>query len=350
MSDISILRIQNQQIASSCFNQIADLVSWMGAMQAQDYTMMKWAVGLRAPETINSVLEESVAKGEVLRTHLLRPTWHLVSSSDINWILELTAPHVRTQLKTRLKQLEVDESIISKAKTILEKELAGANHQSRDEIISLFEKEGILALDLRASHILMACELDGLICSGVPKAKKQTYALLDERSASKEKIAREEALFRLAERYFSSHGPATLHDFIWWSGLPIRDARKAIEMVKNKLDVIRSNGRDYLFLPSFSEPKEEKKTVFLMPAYDEFLISYCDRTDALETLHNKKAISSNGIFRPTVVINGKVAGLWKKVAKKNAITVEYDFFRTIHPSEKKLIAEAEEKYLSFISR
>jgi hypothetical protein len=348
MSDISIRRLTSQQILATRFKSIPEMVSWMGAMQAQDYYMMKWAVGLRIPLATDSAVEESLAKGEVLRTHLLRPTWHLVSATDLRWILELTAPQIKPFIRNWLKRLELDGSVIENGKAILEKALSGQNHLTREEIARQLEQGNFSVSDLRLSHFLMACELDGLICSGKTKGKKQTYALLDERAPATGNLSKEEALHRLAERYFTSHGPATLQDFIWWSGLTIRDSRKALDLIKGRLETIKTDEREHYFLPTSAVQEQRQPKAFLVPAFDEFLISYRDRTDALEKNHHSKAISNNGIFRPTVVIDGTVAGLWKKVIRKGVVTVEYDFFRPIGKEEQKRIDEAESQYLQFL--
>lgn len=348
MSDITALRLQNQQISANTCATIVELVSWMGAMQAQDYTMMKWAVGLRLPGVTDTAVEEAVAKGEIIRTHLLRPTWHLVAAKDIRWILELTAPRIKPFIRNRHKKLGLDESFMNRGKAILEKELAGNNHLTREEIIARLEQEGFSGAEIRTGHLLMACELDGLICSGKPKGKKQTFALLDERVPTKQKVSKDEALQRLAQKYFASHGPASVQDFEWWSGLTLGNSRKALAMIKESVKTIQSGDRELCFLPSETASKRKKQSAFLVPAYDEYIISYCDRSDVIAKDDNPKAISSNGFFWPTVVIDGKVAGTWKKVTKKDSTKVEYNFFRPITEAENKLIAKAETQYLQFL--
>lgn len=349
-SDISAIRLINQQIAGSQFEKVQDLVAWMGAMQAQDFNMLKWAVGVRLPESTNQSFLEAFNKGDVIRTHLLRPTLHLVSANDFFWMLELTSPHLKTMLRSRLRELELTEPILNKSKSIIEKILGNGNFLTREEIMTQLENSGISTSGQRAPHILMDCELDGMICSGPLKGNKQTYSLAEERVPVKNLLSREESLFELAKRYFTSHGPASLHDFVWWSGLPVRDARKALEMIKPEFASIESESQIYWFS---EKTIDDKITIhdfaFIVPAFDEFIISYRDRSDAMLAEHHKKAISNNGIFRPTVVINGKVAGLWKKIAKKNSIVVEYDFFRKVSKLEMKLIAKAELRYLQFLN-
>ena len=200
VSDIARIRVRNQQIEDSGYTGVKDLVQWMGAMQAQDFIMCKWALGIRLPGSTDALVEEAVNRGEILRTHLMRPTWHLVSSDDIRWLLDLTAPHIKRSLSTRHRDLEITDKILKKSNALLLKALSGNNHLTREEIIALYIKEGISVSDNRASHLLLYAELEGLICSGIIKKKNPTYALLSERVPATKVISREEALGRLAAK------------------------------------------------------------------------------------------------------------------------------------------------------
>lgn len=348
-SEISAIRLINQQIAGSQFEKVQDLVAWMGAMQAQDFNMLKWAVGVRLPKSTNQSFLEAFNQGEIIRTHLLRPTWHLVSSNDLFWMLELTRPHLKTMLRNRLRDLELTEPILNKSKSIIEKILGNENFLTREEITVQLENSGISTSGQRAPHIMMDCELDGMVCSGPIKGNKQTYALAEERVYLKNAQSREESLFKLAQRYFTSHGPASLQDFVWWSGLPVRDARKALEMIKPEFASIESESQIYWFSEKTTESEiTVQDSAFLIPAFDEFIISYRDRSDAMLVEHHKKAISNNGIFRPTMVVNGKVCGIWRGTQKRNKVIVETKYLRPINPDEAILIRKASEKYGRFL--
>ena len=245
-------------------------------MQAQDFAMAKWAIGTRLPGSNEKIIETSLEKGEIIRTHLLRPTWHFVSSEDIYWLLELTTPHINSALRSRHRELELSESLLKKTNRLIQESLTGGNYLTREEIISRLHKAKINTDNNRASHIMLRAELEGIVCSGPAKAKKQTYALLNERVAKSNSLSREAALERIAEIYFTSHCPATLKDFVWWSGLPVKDARNALEMVKSKFISVLIGQDTYWVSPSFSIPDTDDIIVNLLPAYDEFLISYKD--------------------------------------------------------------------------
>jgi hypothetical protein len=350
-SDISSIRLINQQIAGSQFGKVQDLVGWMGAMQAQDFNMLKWAVGIRIPESTNQAFLEAFNQGKVIRTHLLRPTWHLVSSNDFYWMLDLTSPHLKIMLRRRLRELELTQPILNKSKSIIEKILGNGNFLTREEIMVQLENSGISTTGQRAPHILMDCELDGMICSGPLKEKKQTYALAEERVSVKNLLSREESLFELAHRYFTSHGPASLQDFIWWSGLPVRDARKALEMIKPDFASIESESQIYWFSEKTTGSEITiPDSAFIIPAFDEFIISYRDRSDAMLAEHHKKAISNNGVFRPTVVVNGKVVGIWRSNKKRNKVVIETEYFHKVNKKEENLVREASEKYGRFLDQ
>ncbi len=348
--DIANARLASQQITTTKFKTAKDVVGWMGAMQAQDFSMVKWAVGVRLPNSTDQAIESAINHGEIVRTHLLRPTWHLVSSNDIHWILELTAPQIKPLLISRHKELELSERLLAKSAAIMKKLLGGGKHLSREELISAFKKEKISTDENRASHIFIHAELNGLICNGMIKDGKQTYALLKERFPQTESLHRHEALARLAKTYFTSHCPATLQDFIWWSGLSIRDAKQALEMVKTNFVPEIINAQTYWLTSSFSFPKRIKKSAYLLPAFDEFTISYKDRSAALPFKNHNKAISSNGVFWPIIVANGQVAGVWKRTVKKEKVLIETNFFNQPDKTIKELIKKAAVQFGAFLRK
>lgn len=343
-SDISALRLHNQQILSTNFKTTKELVSWIGAMQAQDYNQAKWAIGVRLPHLTEAQIESEFNSGEIIRTHLMRPTWHFVSANDIYWLLELTAKQIKSAMKSRNRDLGLTEAVFKKSQEILLKALEGNHSKTREELSTLLIQAGISTDKNRLSHILMEAEIDRIVCSGGIREKKQTYALLAERVPEKKTFSKEEALALLAKKYFTSHGPATLPDFIWWSGLPVADARKALEMNKSSLISEMIGADTYWFSDSINLPTSPPNSVFLLPAFDEYLISYKNRSAAITADHHTKAISNNGIFWPVIVVNGQISGLWKKTIKKDTALIELDHFRTHNKKEVQLINKASESF------
>jgi hypothetical protein len=350
LSHISEIRLQNQQIAYSKFRNVQDLVNWMGAIQAQDYNMAKWAIGTRLPNATEQIIEEAFRKGEIIRTHLLRPTWHIVSSTDIHWMLKLTAPHVKSLLRSRHRELELDDSTINKCKSIIENSLVGGNQLTREEICTQLQNTQISTKGQRAAHLMMICEMDGLICSGAPKGKNQTYALLEERAPKPTSLTREESLAKLAGKYFTSHGPATIQDFIWWSGLPVKDAKNALESIKPELISIETNQQTFWLSDPSLNFITNTKSIYLLPAFDEFIISYRDRSPSILADDHKKAISENGLFRPIIVEDGRVTGIWKKIQKKDHAIIETSYFSMDKHLNPKLPEYAAKLYGDFLNQ
>jgi len=316
----------------------------MGAMQAQDYNQAKWAIGSRLPHITEEQIESAFNQGEIIRTHLMRPTWHFVSADDIYWMLELTAPQIKSATKSRHRDLGLTETILKKSREILIRTLEGNQALTREELKPFFNRDGINTDEQRFPHIMLDAEINGLVCSGVMKGKKQTFALLNERVPQKRTLTKDEALSKLAKIYFTSHGPATLPDFIWWSGLPVTEARKALEMNKSTLISETIGTETYWFEDSIKPASTPPDSVYLLPAFDEYLISYKNRSAAITADHHKKAISNNGIFWPVIVVNGQISGVWKRTLKKDQVLIELDHFRPHNKKEMQLINHAADKY------
>lgn len=350
LTEIVSIRLLNQQIEQSQFEKPEDTVKYMGAMQAQDFNMVQWAVGLRLDNTTQQRIMDSYNKGEILRTHLMRPTWHLVSSQDINWMLNLTAPRIKSISKARWKELELTESVFKKCDSIIEKALSIGEHLTRNQLKEQIEKAKINTAKNRLSHILLRAELDGLICSGTNKGKNITYALFSERVSRTNKLSKEEALAALANRYFTSHGPATLDDFIWWSGLVVKDAAKALELIKDNFISETIDSQTYWFKKLSTKPKSRKSLIYLLPAFDEFIIGYKNRLSITPNENYSKAISKNGMFYPVIIINGKTAGLWKRVIKKDKIIIEAQLFEQPNSSINKQIIDESKKIGKFLGK
>ena len=325
-SDVPKLRLIGQHIAKRQFRTVKEIVGWMGGMQAQDFEMAEWAVGVRLPGSTAKLIESAIDKAEIIRTHLMRPTWHFVSSDDIYWMLELTAPQIKSSLKSRAKVLELNEKNLGRYNKIIEDALSAGKNLTREELVGELKKNKIKTENNRASHIFLNAELDGIMCSGEIKNNKQTYALLRERVPVLKTLKRDEAAGKLALRYFLSRGPATLKDFVWWSGLPVRDARNGLESVKQDLTALEFNSDTYWMSGSIAESVRGGNKVYILPAFDEFIISYKDRSAMIDLNNHGKSVSSNGIFRPVILIEGKVSGIWKRIKKNGAVSIETELF------------------------
>jgi len=348
LSQLGKMRLASQQVAIHGMKTPQQLVEWMGAMQAQDYNMAKWAVGLRLNNCTEENVEAALDKGSILRTHILRPTWHFVSSKDIYWMLALTAPRLLSSLKSRHKQLGLTEKIFVKSNNLIEKVLAKEKCLTRDELVNRLQSASIDTAQEKKLHLFFRAELEGIICSGPKSGKELTYALLQERVKQPRKIEREEALAKLALKYFSSHGPATVQDFAWWSGLSLTDAKHGVEMQQSKLISEKIDADTYWLLPSLNLSTTKKDSAYLLPAFDEFMISYKSRHAVIDMESHSKAVSSNGIFWPIIVVNGLVTGKWKRIAQKEGVKIEKEFFTKPTQTGDRLLKKAEDAFKTFL--
>ena len=347
-SDIAQLRLVSQQIAGTQFKTAKNIVGWLGAMQAQDYAMVKWAIGVRLPNSTVRTIEAAINKGEIIRTHLLRPTWHFASADDVRWLLALTAPQIKSSMTARHKELGLTGAVLAKSFAIMERAMRGGVHLTREELIAELGKAKIATNGGRASHLFLCAEAEGIICSGAIKDGKQTYALLEEWVPKAKPMPKEEALAKLAKRYFAGHGPATLRDFIWWSGLSVNSAKQALESVKRDFLSETIDSQTYWFSGGLAIPKTAKESAYLLPAFDEFVISYKDRCASLPHENHHKAVSNNGIFRPIIVVNGHVTGIWKRTIKKDKDLVTTTFFERPDKTTKSLVEKAAAQFSRFI--
>ena len=247
LRDIALERLCSQNIEYHRYKSPSELVAWMGALQAQDYAGAKWSIGLRIPGITDKNVENALKNKSMVRTWALRGTLHFVSSSDLPWMLEILSPHIISRNKRRYKQLNLDDETLSKSNDILNNALADNNQLTRKELLEIIEQKGISTEGQRAAYMLQRASLDGLICQSVMKHNNPTY--ISTTGFTKSKIGIEEGLKELAWRYFNSHGPATLKDFVWWSGLLVKDARTGLNAIKSQLKKEIVNGQTYLLPP-----------------------------------------------------------------------------------------------------
>ncbi|OAV74720.1 hypothetical protein Barb7_01741 [Bacteroidales bacterium Barb7] len=346
MDTLRPIRLINHRLSGATKRQTpGDIVAQMGAMQAQDYTMAKWGVGIRLPGSTNREVEDAFNRGDILRTHVLRPTWHFVSPANIRWMLSLSARRIQSSARSRDRELEITEELYSKTNRLLQKALEGNKHLTREALERELEQAGIKGGSSRMVHFMMRAETEGIVCSGALQGKSHTYALLEERVPQAAPLHKEEALAKLVRLYFTSHGPAALPDFVWWSGLSQTEARIGLEAVSSDLVTERINGQTYYHATAGNIP-DAARSACLLPAFDEYIISYKDRQAVLSSEHHAKAVSSNGIFRPTIIVNGQVAGLWKKAVSKNA-PVLLNFFEQPDASAEESVHKAVDAFMAF---
>jgi hypothetical protein len=347
MLDIPLTRLKNQQLASPTFEKPEDVISWFGAIQAQDFPAAKWAIALRCKNATDESIEQSFNNGTILRTHVMRPTWHFVTPSDIRWLLALTAHRVKRFNGYYYRQTGLDKSIFIKSNQIITNALQDGKQLTRSELKIKLVEANIPTENLGLSYTIMQAELDGLICSGPKKNKQLTYMLLDERVPQTEILSTEEALAELTKRYFQSHGPAHIRDFSWWSGMTLTDAKKGIALLDTQLLKEERDGKIYFSLET--KKANQTETAFLIPGFDEYFIAYTDRSDVLDKNYAKELNQGGGMINGAVVVNGRMVGGWKRIFEKKSVVVSIKLFEKITYKQKTLLTQQAEHFGVFLA-
>jgi winged helix DNA-binding protein len=307
----------------------------------------------------------------------MRPTWHFVAADDIRWLLQLTASRVNIKSGPNYRKLELDDRTFKKCNKAIVSALKRGKHLTRAALRKFLNDVGVAAQDpVRLAHILLRAELDGVVCSGPMVGRQFTYALLDERVTGEKTLTRDEALAKLTRRYFTSHGPATLRDFTWWSGLTMLDAKNGIALVERHLSKVSCDGEVYWATQFVETLQRPARAAYLLPAFDEYTVAYKDRTAIFDLNYRKPAdlnraqevlvmhqkagsreVRPNGILGPTVIVDGKIVGSWKhtrvdgysfREGKDNkTMTITVKPFRPLRKLEKLAIKMAVDRYTRF---
>ncbi len=345
--DLAHRRLLAQRLVGPSCAGPEDAVQWLGAVQAQDYAAAKWALALRTRACSDGDVERALERGALLRTHVLRPTWHFVHPADVRWMLELTAPRIRAALAYYDRKLELDAAVLRSSRAVLVKALRDGRQRTRAELGRKLTAAGIPATGQRLGHLMMHAELDALICNGARRGKQHTYALLDERVPPTSRLARDEALAALSLRYFSSHGPATPADFAWWSGLTVRDAQRGVEMVGAELVRELIDGQVYWSAPRPKPTRARQPVLHLLPNYDEYLIAYKDRSASLDAAARAQLGARDSVFANHVVRNGTVIGTWRRTLGKGAAAIETMLLARLDRAEQAALRAALARYGTF---
>lgn len=346
------LRLAHQHLTPPFLRTPAEVVSALGAVQAQDYAGAKWALAQRlSGGSTDTALDDAFNNGEILRTHILRPTWHFVTPADIGWMLQLSAPRVHTVNAYMYRQLEIDDATIKKSNTVLTKAVQGGKHKTRAELASALEKSGVSTVNgMRLGYLIHRAELDGILISGPRTGKQFTYALLSERAPQAKTLKRDEALAELTRRYFNTRGPATVQDFVMWSGLTLTDARKGIESLKSEFENEQIENKTYWFPLTTPPPAPKIPTIHLLPNYDEYFIGYQDRSAFM--LGAKKLDlrpGSTDLNFHILVRDGQIIGGWRRTLTKNTVQVELMPLTDLTKTDHRALAAALTTYGKFLN-
>jgi hypothetical protein len=317
--DIRLQRLYRQQLLQPQFTDVQEVVTHMAAMQAQEYAMVQWAVALRMASAVTDAqIDTAFNDGRILRTHIMRPTWHFVAPQDIRMMLQLTAPRVNQANAFMYRKYGVEIADFNRFNTIIEKLLRDSNYLSRDQIREQLAIEGD---GTYMSILMMRAELDGIICSGPRKGNQFTYALLEERVPKARAVTKDETLLDVCRRYYTSRGPATVKDFTTWSGLTMAEAKKGLLLLNKEVETITIGNTAYYYIGD--TPKILKgRTDFLMPDYDEYGMGYKDRS----VLANPDYAGQPSKYSRAIIVNGMMAGSWKRTLQKDTVQLELQLF------------------------
>ena len=339
MPQLGQQRLFSQRVSQERFATAAEVVRWMGAIQAQDYGQSLWAIGARMQSPAVASVEQAIAEGDILRTWPMRGTIHWVPAEDAKWMLDLCAGRVANAQARRLQQLDLSDAVLSRCGAIFVEALSGRQYLSRGDLLQWVEEAGISTAGQRGYHVLTYHAHQGLLCIGPMQGKQQTFALLDEWATNPRDLSGDAALAELANRFFASHGPATDYDFTRWTGLTVTDSRRAIELTTVPLVTQERDGTTYWLTEEVAASPGDGD-IYLLAGFDEFLLGYKDRNPVLPTEHADEIVpGNNGMFMPFIVADGVVVGIWKRKLKKKAV----DFTIELFASNSRLAKKASEK-------
>lgn len=305
-------RLLNQQLAAPQFYKPEDVVRHFGAMQAQEYRMMRWAVEMRTRRPSEEAFTKAFNSGKIVRLHLLRGTWQLVSAKDYWWMLDLCAPRAKQVINGWMSsnRIALDGEELSMVRKLIVETAEREGSVTKEDFEEALRSRGMTMDDHRLSYHIRFAELDGVICSGDLLKMKATYALSDRKVPRTGAIERDWALARLAEKYFQSHSPATLEDFVWWSGLNVADSKLGIELIGNHLYCDSFMGKTFYLHENSRTRGVRKGEYLLIPPYDEYLIGYKSRNIVLDPDLKYHAHNDSGIFQPVIAYDGRICGNW----------------------------------------
>jgi Winged helix DNA-binding domain len=333
-------RLHEQRLAGEPFETPVEAVRWLGAMQAQEFAEAKWAIAERVRDCTEADVEEAFARGDFLRTHVMRPTWHFVAAEDLRWLLRLTAPRVHAA--NPYGQLELDEATLRRGADVLVRALEDGEALTRKELAKPLERVGITAAGARLAYVFMYAELEALICNGPRRGKQHTYMLLEHRVPGAPDLSRDEALAELTRRYFRSHGPATAKDCSWWSGLTLTQVREGLAMVKDELESeTDGEGRTWHW-GAGSRAQAGPTGGYLLSTYDESVIAYQDLRFAFAGQPPRQ-----GLFERPIVIDGRTVGSWKRRAGSKEIKIELALFASLDGAAREALDAVAERYAGF---
>ena len=337
LHEVALLRLAAQRIAGPGLPTATEVVRLLGAVQAQDYPGALTSVALRTASRLRKEVEAALDAGEVVRSWPMRGTLHLTAADDLPWMLELLGPRVLAGAAKRRERLGLTEADTERAREHATAALTGGRQAGRAPLLAALAEGGVDVSGQRGYHLLWYLSQTGTLCLGPTQDGDQMFVLLDEWVRAPRRLEREEALGELVRRYFTGHGPATVADLVRWAGTTVRDVRAGLALVRDDLASIDVDGVEHFLDPATPERlaacRDEARGTFLLPGFDEFVLGYGDRRAILDPEFADRIVpGGNGMFRPTVVVDGRIAGTWQRTGRGAQRTVTATPF-TVFPDD-----------------
>lgn len=341
-------RLLSQQLICPQFATPKEVVSWMGAVQAQDYKGMRWAVAMRTKRPSLKAFKKAFNAGEIVRFHLMRGTWQLVSAQDYWPFLQLCAPKALAVTKGWMatNRISIPKDELFRIREAICRIVDQKKSATKEDIVQGLAEKDIRMDDHRLSYHIRMAELEGVLCSGDLLPLRASYALSAHKLPAPVPMDRDEALMLLTQKFFRHSQPASLEDFVWWSGLNISDCRKGIELMGDWLHTEKWHRREFYFTEDARTRGFQKGRCLLLSPFDEYLISYKSRSVVLHPDHTHRAHNNSGIFWPVFLLDGQVAGNWSLGGNK----VTVDPFRPEYLPAPESLEREISRYLTYLKR
>jgi hypothetical protein len=348
MDDRAIARWRTHtlRLSARTYPSPADVVEGLLAVQSENHPQASWAVATRTPGVTEAEFGRLFDDGVILRTHVLRPTWHYVTPDDIRWLVEVTAPRVRQTVVQLQRGLGLDDAVLEKSAEIIAAALSGGVHLTRDALGERLRDAGLPAEGQRLGVMMFNAELSCLICSGAVQGKHHTYALLDERAPGARRLEREEALAELVVRYFTGHGPATERDLAYWATMTLTDVRAGLADVADRLDHFEHEGRTYWFGQPPPDDGPLSPRAHLLQTLDEYHNGYQDSRYVLDV----DGIVPRGRAATTgmVLIDSQMVGGMRRTTRPDEVIFDVSLFRDLDDDELREVHAAGDRYGRFL--
>lgn len=342
--EIAHRRLHAQRLVGPPLPDPVSVVRHFGAMQAQEYAVAKWSVAQRTTGVDDAAMQKLIDDGSILRTHVLRPTWHFVAAEDLGWLQALTGPRVQVFNRYYNRQHGLDDEVAARTNKLIAGALRGGNHLTRVEVGEVLAAGGFPATGNKLAYVVMRAELDGVVANGAMRGRQHTYALVEERVAAARALDPDAALAELTLRYFTAHGPATVRDFAWWSSLTATQIKRGLDLVGDALACDVVEGRTVWFRPGAAPPP--RPSALLLQGYDEYVVAFSDTKFAFNLGGGSPApgrYPENSMMHP-IAVDSQLVGFWRRTVKGRGLALELDLFGRITAAQRRALDKEIERY------